>query len=286
MIVYPTLSNGSQTITVPGGIQGLCSVTYACQSFPIAGTVKLEYQTTASSQWNLAVGSNGQTSTQQASVQASWEVYGPISAIRLTFAGLSGGSGCALAVMHMENRGHPFGVYQGIRALTVQDYNSTNSKRGVQYEASTVNASIAAGGTLDILMVTGAQPVIIKNRIVDTTSTLGEYHKYKSPTAVQGSAIPVYNMNTNPSVAVPNTMQLYLASSVSATGTEIAAPLYVVGTSGNGQSVIGTYQSAGNERILQANTTYLARFKNTGAGTCVVAVSFLWFEGQPDLPLN
>lgn len=286
MIFSPSLTNGQQTFFITGGTQGLAQLTFACASYPSAGTVKLEFQTSGSSAWNLAVGSNGETSTQPATAQANWEVYGAISQVRLTLSGLVGGSGAVFAVVQVEGRGHPFGVYQGLRAITVQEYTEANVKRGVQFESAVFVPSILAGASVDTLFITGSNPVIIKDRQISTTAVTAEFHLYQNPTATAGASIPIYNMTLMPGIAATPTSQIKSVTATTSVGTECAAPTYVIGSSGQGQVVIGSYFTRGLERVLAPNTTYLARFTNTSGSTCNAAVYTTFFEGNTDLPLT
>lgn len=286
MIFSPTLANGQQVFVITGGMQGLSQITYACTSYPSAGTITLEYQVAGSSAWVLATGTTGETSTQPATAQANWELFGATSQLRITFASLSGGSGCLLAATAVQPRGHPYGVYQGLRAITVQEYTEANVKRGTQFELSVFQATVAAAANVDFLFTTGALPVVIKSRSISTTATQAEFHVYKSPTATNGASIPVYNLNTNPAIAVASTVSIHAAATVSAVGTETAAPTYIVGSTGQGQTIYGTYAASGIERLLVPNTTFLARFTNTGTASCAASVLVSWYEGQTDLPLS
>lgn len=286
MIFSPVLSNGQQVFNITGGIQGPSLVTLACTSYPSAGTATLEYQVSGSSAWVLATGGPSHTSTLPATAQCNWEVYGAIANLRLTFASLSGGSGAALAATAIGMRNFPNGIFEGFRAITVQTYLEANVKNGTQFELSIFNGTLAAAATQDLIFQTGSLPVLIKDRQIATTATLAEFHSYKSPTFVQGAAVPVYNENTNPAIAQPTTVSVHLATSVSAVGAEVSAPTYVVGSTGQGQTVVSTFASNGASRVLQPNTTYLGRFVNTSGSTCAVASFLQWYEGVFDLPLS
>lgn len=285
MIFSPALTNGAQVFNITGGIQGPALVTLACTSYPSAGTATLEYQVSGSSAWVLATGGPSHTSTLPATGQCNWEVYGAIANLRLTFASLSGGSGAVLAATPIQMRNFPNGIFEGFRAMTTQSFLESNVKNGSQFEMSAYVGSLAAAGTSDFLFQTGSLPILIKDRQVATTATTAEFHTYKNPTAVAGAAIPVYNQNTNPAQAQTTTVSVHVATSVSAVGTEISAPTYVVGSSGQGQSVVSTYTTTGASRILLPNTLYLGRFINTSGSTCAVASFLTWYEGVFDIPL-
>lgn len=286
MIFSPSLTNGQQVFLVTGGIQGDALVTLACVSYPSAGTATLEYQVEGSSAWVLAKGGPSHTSTLTATSQANWEVYGDISAVRLTYASLVGGSGAALVVTPVASRNFPNGIFEGFRAMTTQSYTEANVKNGSQFELSILSASVAASATVDVIFQTGSLPVLIKDRQVATTATLAEYHSYKNPTAVAGAALPFYNMNTNTAIAQTSTVSIHLATSVSSLGTEISAPTYVVGGSGIGTAIVSTFATNGASRVLVPNTTYLTRFINTGTTTCAAAAYLSWYEGVFDIPLS
>lgn len=286
MIFSPALTNGAQIFQLTGGVQGLAQVTYACASYPSAGTVTLEYQPTGSSVWVLAKGNSQEPSTQPATAQAQWEFYASASQVRLTFTSVTGGSSALLAVSQITERGFPPGVFEGNRALNIQTYTETNVKRGVQFETSAFIPSVLAAANVDVLIVTGPLPVTIKNRSIATTAVTATYTLYKNPTATAGTSVPIYNLNANPAIAQATGVAINLTATTTSVGTQIAAPVYIVGSTGNGQAVLGTFDTLGIERQLAPNTTYLARFSNTSAATCSVAVSSTYFEGFTDLPLS
>lgn len=286
MIFSPALTNGQQIFQLTGGVQGLAQVTYACASYPSAGTVTLEYQPTGSSIWVLAKGNSQEPSTQTATAQAQWEFYASASQVRLTFTGVTGGSSALLAVSQITERGFPPGVFEGNRALNIQTYTETNVKRGVQFETSSFVPTIAAAANVDVIITTGSLPVTIKNREIATTATTATYTLYKNPTATLGTAVPIYNLNANPAIAQATQVAINLAGVTTSPGNQVAATVYIIGSAGNGQAVLGTFDTLGIERQLAPNTTYLARFTNTGAATCSAAVSTTYFEGITDLPLS
>lgn len=286
MIFNPPLSNGQNVFNLTGGVQGPTQVVYACSAYPSVGTVTLEYLPTGGTVWVLAKGNSQEPSTQSATAQAEWEFYASASQVRITFASLTGGTNALIAVNQVDARGFPPGVFEGNRALNVQTYTETNVKRGVQFEASSFVASVAAAANVDVLITTGNLPVTIKNREIATTATTATYTLYKNPTATAGTSVPVYNLNTNPAIAQSTGVTIAMAATTTSPGTQVSASTYIIGSTGVGQTVLGTFDTLGIERQLAPNTTYLVRFTNTGSATCNVSVSTTWFEGITDLPLN
>jgi hypothetical protein len=286
MIFSPVLANGQQVFPYTGGIQGPVTITLACATYPSAGAATLEYQLTGTSNWVLAVGGPNHTSTLPATAQATWFIFGPIGQFRLTYASLTGGASPLMAVSAMQDQSAPQGVYEGFRAITTQGYTEANIKNGSQFEIGSFMATVAAGAHQDVLFQTGTLPVVIKDRQIATTATLAEFHFYKNPTGVVSSTvIPIYNL-TGASNAAATTVSASLVTSVTTVGTEISAPTYVVGTSGGGSIIAGTYASNGNQRVLVPNTQYLGRFINTGSASCAVAIYSTHYEGPLDIPLS
>lgn len=177
----------------------------------------------------------------------------------------------------------PTQAFLGLRALNVQSYTESNVKLGLQYEYSAHNATLGGGGVSNLILITGSKPVIIKDRQIGCTGAGVTARVYKDPTYTGGTAGTIFNLRQD-GLAVPTTCQLKVAPTVTAVGTEIAAPTYVVG-SGNGPlSNAGTFSSRGLERILPANTTFLLQITNRDNGSIQLGTYVTWYEGTPDLP--
>ena len=178
----------------------------------------------------------------------------------------------------------PVGLFAGTRAITTQNYNEANVKNGVQYEISANTAALAINGNIDTIFTTGANPVLIKSRIVQFSGTSLLSRVYRAPTFTGGSVVPYFNLNSrNP---VTGLVTVRSGATVTAPGTEFGAPTYDIGSEGQGNRSLATYAVQGNERLLAANTTYMLRITNDSPAVQRVTTYLSWFDGQTDLPLS
>lgn len=179
----------------------------------------------------------------------------------------------------------PPGIYLGTRAVTSQSYTEANVKNGLQFEFSSYNPTLASNTPQYAVFKTGSKPVLLKSRIIAFTGTSISADVYVSPTYTGGTLQGIYNLRTD-NKAIATTSQIISGVTPTNNGTKIAATTYGIGSSGNGQSVLGSFTVSGVERLLSANSEYLLEIKNTSASTCAVAVYATWYEGEPDLPTN
>lgn len=174
-------------------------------------------------------------------------------------------------------------VLVGLRALTVQSYTEANVKNGLQYETSSdVVALTASTGRIDIIMITGSKPVIVKSRVIDFVGKKIRSSVFRAPTYSGGTPATIYNLNDiNPIVT---TVSVLSGATITNTGVEFGAPNVIYGSDLQGNSVQGTFAVSGQERVLRSNTTYLLRLENLGDTVANVASYLTWYEGAPDLP--
>lgn len=178
----------------------------------------------------------------------------------------------------------PTGLFVGLRAMTMQSYVEANVKNGLQFEFGTQATTVATGANLDILFVTGAKPVIIKDRAISFNGAGIAAVVYETPTvSANGTALFVGNLSRI--APQSTTISAYQGPTVSNAGTQISAPNASIGSTAQGQSVTGTFSTGGAERILKPNTSYLLRITNNDTSSCKIAVYVTWYEGTPDLPL-
>lgn len=214
-----------------------------------------------------------------------WLINGPILRVRLTITG----TGAATASAQIWRYGSPMdltppGLYSGLRAAIGQSYTEANVKVGRQYEASWNVPVLGNGAVASVSFVTGASPVIVKSRIVKFNGTSLITRVYRGPTFTPGMNIPYANLNDrNP---VTGGVVVTLDPTVTAVGTEIAAPSYDIGTNGQGNSTFGTYSFYGGERVLRPNTAYLLQTLNDSGASQRVSGYISWYEGGTDLPLR
>lgn len=178
----------------------------------------------------------------------------------------------------------PYGLFNGNRAMTTQGYVECNVKNGVQFELSSGIVTLTAGASRDLIFITGAKPVIIKNRVLRFNGLQLSTRIFRSPAYTGGTPSTIYNLNDiNP---VATTVQALTGAAVTDVGTEFGAPTWDIGSSDIGNNQISIYTSPGVERVLRPNTTYLQRITNTSASSQLISTSLTWFEGEPDLPLE
>lgn len=273
------LANGQQLIRVAGAPNECQQVSFACTTYPSAGTLTLEWSPPGSNVW-LPVYHG-----------ALLPLVGPltlntqagVAQYRVTLAGLVGGSGLSAWVSSGTGGGGiPDGAFTGLRAMTVQSYIEANVKNGVQFEASAYIPALAGGANNDTVFITGAKPVIVKSRQIGFDGSGILARVFRAPTYTGGTPVPIYNLNTVTPVTA--TVTGLGGSVVTAAGTEIAAPAAMIGSDIPGSATQGTYGVAGSERLLAANTTYLLRLTSLDNVAQQVSVYLTWYEGQPDLP--
>jgi len=279
------LANGVTTVPLNNGAIGQMELAlHATGASPSAGTLQVQGLNYSGSLVNIG----GMSAINLATALAAGPIiggdFGHFQSLVFTLTGVTGGSGNLTGAAIFQLVSAPDYAFAGFRAITTQGYTEANVKNGSQFETSFLSGSIAVGATIGTLFTTGAKTVIIKDRQVATTCTQAELHLYSGPTATTGAAIPIFNLTTLPGVPATTTVALNLAATITANGTEIAAPTYVIGSTGNGQTLFGTYATNGAQRVLTPNTTYLLTFKNTGSGAGIAAVYTTWYEGPPDLP--
>lgn len=180
--------------------------------------------------------------------------------------------------------GLPDGLFSGMRAMTSQSFIEANVKNGRVFEASSAPVSLAAAGNLDIILITGNTPVIVKDRKIKFNGVLLTTRIFRAPTYTGGSLLTAYNLNDTSSAV--SSVQILGGVAVSATGTEFGAPTYEIGSSGLGSSQLSTFSTPGTERILRPNTVYLQRTTNGDATPYLVSGALIWYEGPIDLPLT
>lgn len=213
-----------------------------------------------------------------------WSFEGPAARLRVSLSGTNALT-AYLRVWRGDDAssGIPSGAFAGTRALTFQNYIEANVKNGVQYEISSDTLSLANLSSIDVIFTTGANPVVIKNRLVKFNGTHLTTRVYRTPTYTGGSIAPYFNLNDRNPIA--GTVVIRSGATVTAPGTEFGAPTYDIGSAGQGNSSLSTYATLGIERLLAPNTTYLQRITNDSGAAQEVSSYLTWFEGGTDLPL-
>lgn len=212
---------------------------------------------------------------------------GAMVGARMVLNGITGAAFCrAWMVRDVAIDEIPAEVFTGSRAITVQPYTEANCKNGSQFEISSYVPVLAAGASIDTILLTGSLPVLIKSRNIGFNGSLITADIYKSPTYSGGTIVPYHNLNTwNPIAGI---MQVISGATVSAVGAKTGATTYAIGNTSpgvNANASFGIYAAGGLERVLAPNTAYLFRTTNGGSTDTNLSVFATWFEGNPDLPL-
>ena len=174
----------------------------------------------------------------------------------------------------------PSGLYEGIRAMTVQGYVEANVKLGVQFEASAL-FNIGASGTSDTVFLTGSKPVSLKGRKISYDGAGVTASIFEAPTYTGGSSAAYQNANAiNPAVGES---QIIVGATLSADGDLIFSPVHSLGSTSffGGDAQISQIEA---EHILQPNTAYLLRLESLDGAAQRVASHLSWYEGDLDLP--
>lgn len=169
-------------------------------------------------------------------------------------------------------------IQSGSQPLTVQGFNESNSKRGVQYETSLLFTNITQAAPVYIGFETGDLPVIIKQRDIYGNFVGGEFDVYKDSTYSGGTIIPIFNNNDlTPNPALSEVTQ---DPTVTDEGDQFGATTYLIGSEGSGNRNISTFGDAAGEKILAPNTKYVGKITNTEtAAIDDVAIRLYFYEG-------
>lgn len=176
----------------------------------------------------------------------------------------------------------PAGVYEGLRAITVQDYVEANVKLGVQHEGSVLLPSVPAGASNDTIFLTGNLPVSLKGRRVSYSGVGVSAYIYENPVYSGGSNAVYQNANSiNPSTGLS---QIIIGTTVSSLGDLIFAPVHSLGNLSN-QGKGAVVSALETEHVLSPNTAYLLRLTSLESSQPQNIASHLtWYEGLLDLP--
>lgn len=190
----------------------------------------------------------------------------------------------------------------GLRALTVQFYTEANVKNGLQFSASTYFTGLAAGTTVDIIVVTGDTPVIVKAQYIAVRDTDSDILSdwYLNPTYSGGANITLGIYNQTEISPQPTTITLFgptptnaaagdftlnasTKPTITAVGTKIQPTIATLGTSSIGGGHNSRNTLVGLEQVLAPNSVYLYRRTVRSAVGAMFGFS-TWYEGSPDLP--
>lgn len=175
----------------------------------------------------------------------------------------------------------PEGLYEGTRAMTVQGYEESNIKLGLQFEASKNFGDIPTGGVLDSIIRTGSTPVSLKKRSVSFTGEGLQGEIFINPTFTGGNIETYQNATTiSPNIG---SAQILTGITLQDEGTLVFAPVYAFGNTSN-QGKGGLLTLMEPEHILAPNTDFLFRLTSLDSSTQKIASHLTWYEGELDLP--
>ncbi|MNQ15151.1 hypothetical protein D3C85_281160 [compost metagenome] len=219
---------------------------------------------------------------QQAGI---WQIEGPVLQVFVSLTG-TGATTAKITIWRSDNAGSgvPDGAFVGLRAMTFQNYIEANAKLGVQYEVASNTPALGVGANIDTIFITGANPVVVKSRIVKFNGGSLLTRVFTGATYTGGSPVTYFNLNDRNPVA--GTVTIISGATVTGTGAEFGAPTYDIGSTDIGNSSISTFSTFGIERILKPNTIYLQRITNDSAAVQRVSGYLTWYDGSTDLPIR
>lgn len=170
-------------------------------------------------------------------------------------------------------------ILDGDQALTVEPFTELNSKLGAQWLASFFSEAVPAGTTVQVVIETGDDRVILKDAIIQFTSEKIKTRIYKSPSFSGGTLVDIYNYNDETELV--SGVNLKTGATVTAVGTQISPEIASLGdvTIPQGAQVAQTNEFAGVERVLSANSSYLVEIENFGDSAGDISVLATWYEG-------
>ena len=262
------LTNGQTVYPLAGAVIGNIQIVLSCEIYPSAGTATIEYKLCGGTKWRQVMDATAQPFNQE----LSFQVAGAVSALRLTLAGIVGGSGATLCALWN-------GSMAGIsNVVTQRTFFEQGSLDGQVFELTT-SYTLAAATNRDTIVLTGSKPVALITRGVQFDGAKLELHIYSAPTYTGGTLATTYGLNSISQNA--STVQIYTGATVSATGTEISAPKYLLGLPPSGNKAVQSQTIPGESlRILSPNSTYLFRTANTSTDPMNITTYTAWHEGD------
>lgn len=280
---FPILAiNSPQIVPIPGGAVGAHVLFLAFTVAPSAGTVDIDYRAIGSTQWvQLRKVADISITAGELAVR----IDGPIAAIRITFAGLVGGSA---PILWLSDEVYPNGLFTGLAAMTVQPYTEANVKNGLQFYIRAVwnkATPIPAGQTRKIWVSTGSSPIIVKSRVVEFDAEEVRLDIFAGPTGVTGGTeINPRNYNRINPVAAVSQAKKNVTTTTDGTPFDPDDPEHFFGSSNSPQRTPGAILQ-GRERILPANAEFIVAITNTGTSDARFQYFLDYYQGGTDLPL-
>lgn len=190
----------------------------------------------------------------------------------------------AIISIDVSNDPNPDGLYTGVRAITIQDYEEANKKNGTQFAASRILTATDTTTQYYSLLKLGNKPIDLKSRQFAYTGLGLIADIYEDPTyTIIGDADPVYKANGI--VQQDFDFELYAGSSLDITdlGVKFAPTIFCIGPTSQ-QSKGQANGLYGSNYILAPNTSYLLSFSSRDPQTQDIAARIEGYNGFLDLP--
>ena len=169
-------------------------------------------------------------------------------------------------------------VIGGNKAITVQSFAEKNSKDGTQYEAAFFEPDLDSGASVDIVLVVGDNPILMKDISIQFNVEDISSQWFRNPVYTGGTEMQVYNFNDEQ--AVPDDVTILAGPTVTDTGTAVGPLIHSLGEEKRGNfRASNVSQGVGFERVLWSNSTYLFRLTNESDISAKVAGFATWFQG-------
>lgn len=273
--------NGTTTLDLQG-VPGTLEVVLAARPAPTTGTLRIQVVTISGQTMTLGGGSAIPLANLGNTIRMRAADFGQFVQLIFTVTGAPADGSPIQAAVTVYDTQMPDGLFTGTRAMTVQTYTETNTKRGTQFWVQPYTDIAALTGIYDLVMTTGALPVIMRQRELVAATETTSLQVFRNPTSTGGVAVPIYNANDiNPTAT---TVAVQGAVTTTATGTPWGGTEYVWGQGGLLVQRAGSSLPPGVLRILAPNSKYLFRLANLGAGVSRTSLMLSWSEGQLDLP--
>lgn len=171
-------------------------------------------------------------------------------------------------------------VIGGNQAITTQSFSELNSKYGTQWQYSFYNPSLAGTGNADVIIVTGAEHVIIKGVVSFFKCEGIQSTLYKDPVYTGGASQAYYNLRDDFNYIDDGIMRIYGGATVTDAGSQVGPVITALGeATGNPSPGINFAVIGDSERILLPNSTYLYRIHNIDSGATPLTGVTSFYEG-------
>jgi len=165
------------------------------------------------------------------------------------------------------------------RAMLVEmvDHFEAENRRGQVYQASHVFSAVAAGGSKNVLIIAGDQPLFISVVVKSTVKT--EINPFRGTTvSANGSALDVGPTCINEIETTSPTAEMYQGPTIDSDGTEL--PSEFIPGGGKQNAEIGGEASVVMNYIFAANANHLIRVTNSTSGSeGDFHIKATWVEG-------